>query len=510
MLLMSFVSKSCRLTLLHVPLVILLFLSGCTGIGSSSPSTSLKFPAQPVIRKFDLSARQGLRDRAGDFSAHGGGADTGIAVLPGEKVEIFASGSASTQPGVKHAGPEGMLTCPGSTMPEPSLPCYSVIYSIGVSGRASEVGRHIELNPATIGNLFLGINAPNLASNTGSFHIRVLVIPPGKFAGLWATPQDNFIIQGTSTTLSIQIFAQNATVTKAQFSVTAAGQAPATICEVIAKGKDTYSCVWDFRLNGNYLHNGRFTLGFVLKGSSNGWGSPEFAENPDGVLTGVARYVVSQPNGFYAGYAATDLASRTAAYQKVTGHWTVPKAHCTSGAVSLSAVWVGITSDASDRSLLAQLGTVSACDFGVPAYFMWWEMFPAPSVSLDQPLQPGDSVTASVTFQQGRFQLTIDNPNERVHFSTTHPGSVTDTSVAECIVEAPTIIDNPAASQGHVARLTNFGKVRILCQLNDHRPIADGPQDIIYQMNTQAGKAKATTSDLDAMGDTFSVYWHHS
>jgi len=140
---------------------------------------------------------------------------------------------------------------------------------------------------------------------------------------------------------------------------------------------------------------------------------------------------------------------------------------------------------------------------------MWWEMFPAPSVPLDQPLQPGDSITASVTFQQGRFQLSMDNPKEGVHFSTTHPGAITDTSVAECIVEAPTIIDNPATGQGHIARLTNFGKVRILCQLNDHRPIADGPQDIIYQMNTQAGNPKATTSGLDAAGSTFTVSWHH-
>src|SRR6266852_2387828 len=321
---MSFISKSCRLMLLHVLLVILLFLSGCTGIGSSTLSTSFTFPALPIIRKFDLSARQGLRDRAGDFSVHAGGADT---------------------------------------------------------------------------------------SNAGSFHIRVLVITPGKFAGLWNGLEDKFIVQGTSMTLSVQVFAQNATVEKVQFTVTVPGQAAVTVGETIASGEDTYTCVWDFRLNGNYLHNVQFTLGFSLNGSSNGWGSPESAVNPDGTRTGVARYGVTQPNGFYAGYAATDLARRTAAYQKVTGHWTVPKAHCTPGTISLAAVWVGITSDASDRSLLAQLGTVSRCDAGVPAYFMWWEMFPAPSVPLDQPLQPGDSITASVPFQKGRFQLTIDNPN---------------------------------------------------------------------------------------------------
>jgi len=507
---MSFISTSCRLILLHVLLVILLFLSGCTGIGSSTLTTSFKFPALPIMRKFDLSARQGLRDRAVDFSVHTGGADTGIAVLPGEKVEIFASGSASVQPGRKQAGPAGVPTCSGSIMPEPALPCYSVIYSIGVSGRAGEVGAHVEFNPATVGNLFLGINAPDLASNAGSFHMTILVIPPGKFAGLWNGLDDKFLIQGTSMILSVQVFAQNATVTKVQFTVKVAGQAAVTACESSASAENTYTCVWDFRLNGTYLHNGQFTLGFILNGSSNGWGSPESSVNPDGERTGAVRYVLTQPNGFYAGYAATDITRRTVAYQKVTGHWTVPKAHCTPGStISLVAVWVGITSDASDRSLLAQLGTVSGCDAGIPSYFMWWEMFPAPSVPLDQPVQPGDSITASVTFQQGMFQLTIDNPNEGVHFSTTHPGATTDTSVAECIVEAPTIIDDPATGRGHIARLTNFGKVRILCQLNDHRPIADGPQDIIYQMNTQGGNPKATTSGLDAAGSTFTVFWHH-
>src|SRR5260370_40447183 len=88
---MSFISKSCRLMLLHVLLVILLFLSGCTGIGSSTLSTSFTFPALPIIRKFDLSARQGLRDRAGDFSVQADGADSGNAVLPGYKVRICAS-----------------------------------------------------------------------------------------------------------------------------------------------------------------------------------------------------------------------------------------------------------------------------------------------------------------------------------------------------------------------------------------------------------------------------------
>jgi len=393
-------------------------------------------------------------------------------------------------------------------MPEPSLPCYSVIYSIGINGRAGEVGTHAGFNPTSVGNLFLGVNAPNLASNAGSFHITVLIVPSGTLAGLWAAPEDGFSIQGTTVKLSAYVFAQNAIIDDVQFTAAVPGQVPLSICTAFNSGENIYSCDWDVTLNGNPFHNGPVTLGFTLNGNTNSGSALSPAVNPDGVRIGVVRYVLTQTNDYYAGYAATNLA-QSVAYQKVTGHWRVPQAHCSPGENSLSSIWVGITSDATDQSLLAQLGTESDCQSGYPQYSMWWEMFPAPSVPLDLSLQAGDNVTATVTFNDGQFQLTIDDPKEGVHFSTTHPGKVTDTSVAECIVEAPTIIDDLATNKGHIAQLTDFGQVSVLCQLNNNEPIADGPQDILYQMQTKAGVLKAATSVLDQTGTTFTVQWHH-
>src|SRR6266851_504964 len=444
------INKPCRVILLHIPLVMLFFLSGCNeaSLGTSA-SIYLKIPTQPVIHKLDLSAQQGLRDLTSDFSVREPGADSGITLLPSEKVEIFASGSASVQPGGKQSGPGGISTCHEPAMPEPSLPCYSVIYSVGINGGAGEVGTHVGFNPAAVGNLFLGMNAPHLASNAGSFHITVLIIPSGTFTGLWIAPEDGFTVQGTTLKLSAYVFAQNATIDEVQFTMAVPGQALLSICNAFKSGEDIYTC-----------------------------------------------------------YAATNF-TRLAAYQKVTGRWTVPPAQCSPGEISASAIWVGMTSGASDQSLLAQLGTDSDCQAGTPLYFMWWEMFPAPSVPLDQPLQAGDTVTATVTFQQSEFQLSIDAPKERVHFSTTQAGRVSDTSIAECIVEAPTIIDDPATNTGHVAQLTNFGQVSILCQLNNNEPIADGPQDVLFQMQTNAGISKAVTSALDQAGTTFTVQWHH-
>jgi hypothetical protein len=506
---MGSINKPRCLIPLYLSLAILLLLSGCNGATSNTnASVYLKIPTQPALHKFDLSAQQGLRDIAGDFSVRERGADTGITVLPGEKVEIFASGSASVQPGGKQSGPEGIPTCFESAMPEPSLSCYSVIYSIGIAGRAGEVGTYTGFDPATIGNLFMGVNAPSLARDAGSFHITVLIIPSGTFAGLWAAPEDGFSIQGMSIKLSAYVFAQNAIIEDVQFTAARSGQAPVTICEAFKSSENIYSCNWDITLHGIPFHNGPVTLGFTLNGNSDIGGALAPAVNPDGIRHGVVRYVLTQSSNFYAGYAATDFA-RSVTYQKVTGRWTVPQAHCSPGESSLSAIWVGMTSDASDQSLLAQLGTDSDCQSGDPQYFMWWEVFPAPSVPLDLPLQVGDSVTATVTFQNGEFQLSIDDLKERVHFSTTHPGKVSDTSIAECILEAPTIIDDLAANKGHIAQLANFGQASILCQLNNNEPVADGPQDILYQMQTSAGVSKATTSALDQTGTTFTVQWHH-
>src|SRR5947209_1710821 len=158
---MNSINTSCRSMLRYMILVILLVLSGCSEATSEATSSiPLSIPKRPVIHTFDLSARQGLRDITGDFSVGTGGADTGITVLPGEKIEIFASGSASVQPGGQQSGPEGISPCQESAMPEPLLPCYSVIYSVGITGLAREVGTHTGFNPPDVANLLLAVNTP--------------------------------------------------------------------------------------------------------------------------------------------------------------------------------------------------------------------------------------------------------------------------------------------------------------------------------------------------------------
>jgi len=321
---MTSFKKPCRVMLLYIPLVMLFFLSGCDDTSSAiSTTVNLKLPAQALIHKFDLSARQGLRDLTADFSVRESGADTGMMLLPSEKVEIFVSGSASVEPGGKQSGPEGTSACNELAMPEPSLPCYSVIYSLGINGRAGEVGTHVGFDPSTIGNLFLGINAPHLAGNGGSYQVTVMVIPPETFTGLWVTPTNGFSVQGTTMRLCACLFAQNGIIDRVQFTMAVVTQAPVPICQAHNSGGDLYTCNWDIRLNGDPFHNGPVTLGFTLNGNSQGGAALAPAINPDGARQGAVTFVETQPNDIYAGYAATNFDAFTA-YQKVTGSWTVP------------------------------------------------------------------------------------------------------------------------------------------------------------------------------------------
>src|SRR5260370_32875816 len=106
------INKPCRLMLPSLALVTLL-LSGCSA-SSSGASTSIapKYPTQPLVHKFDLSARQELRDLPDDFSVGESGADTSILLLPNEKVEIFASCKAAAHLGGTPSEPHGTVTFP--------------------------------------------------------------------------------------------------------------------------------------------------------------------------------------------------------------------------------------------------------------------------------------------------------------------------------------------------------------------------------------------------------------
>src|SRR5262249_17782076 len=126
----------------------------------------------------------------------------------------------------------------------------------------------------------------------------------------------------------------------------------------------------------------------------------------------------------WSGYA---VVSRTGTVTYVLGSWTVPAVDPTStGAI---VAWVGI--DGAVNNMVEQIGTLSSNNSGfTPSYFAWYQMYPLPYHQLF-PVNPGDSMTASVTYQSGKlFALNITDNTSHVSQS----------------VQATTLVNAPRSS----------------------------------------------------------------
>src|SRR5947209_2194209 len=94
----------------------------------------------------------------------------------------------------------------------------------------------------------------------------------------------------------------------------------------------------------------------------------------------------------WSGYAVQAPAGSVTA---VYGSWMVPAV--TGKGTSYSSAWVGIDGFASRT--VEQIGTDSDLSAGQPVYYAWYEMYPHPAVSLSLKVQPGDTISASVTYE---------------------------------------------------------------------------------------------------------------
>jgi hypothetical protein len=206
----------------------------------------------------------------------------------------------------------------------------------------------------------------------------------------------------------------------------------------------------------------------------------------------------------WAGYAVSGGAGTVTA---VSGTWMVPKIVAGSSS-GYSSAWVGI--DGYNSNSVEQLGTDSDMVNGVPQYYAWWEMYPNPSYTItSMKIQPGDTISASVTYTSGGFVLYIADGSQT--FQTTQSSSSAQRSSAEWIQEAP-------SSYFGVLPLSDFGTINFS---NSQATISgttgqiDAPswssQSTAINMVTSRGALKASTSSLADSGNpttsSFSVTW---
>ncbi len=155
----------------------------------------------------------------------------------------------------------------------------------------------------------------------------------------------------------------------------------------------------------------------------------------------------------WSGYS---VETASGAVSAVSGSWKVPTV--TGTGTAYCAQWVGI--DGFTSTTVEQIGTESDVVYGQAQYSVWYEMYPAGSVTIStMNVKPGDAITASVVYNaattqypSGYFALTITDTTTTQTFSIDESASGAQRSSAEWIVEAP------SSSQG-LLPLANFGSV---------------------------------------------------
>lgn len=197
----------------------------------------------------------------------------------------------------------------------------------------------------------------------------------------------------------------------------------------------------------------------------------------------------------WSGYAATG-----GRFTSVSAGWTQPAVTCTAQN-TFSSFWVGLDGDGTQS--VEQTGTEADCSGGAAAYSGWFEMFPNAPVFYNNPVKPGDAMSASVTTSgSGSFTLTLTDNTQGWNQVTTQTSATAQLGSAEVIAEAP-------STAAGVEPLSNFGTVSFANATADGAPIGGNASLSALTMVSAAGVTEATPSALTG-GNAFSVTWDSS
>jgi len=151
---------------------------------------------------------------------------------------------------------------------------------------------------------------------------------------------------------------------------------------------------------------------------------------------------------------------KTSGFTQVSASWVVPAAtQHTRGEAEYSSTWVGIgggcidTSCTATDSTLIQAGSESDVDAkGNPSYSVWWEIIPAPGITIDTPVHAGDTVAVDIR-QVVPAVWTITVKVNGTTFTQTIPYPST-LSTVEWIEETPVVIGTDGTGVAAMPDLT--------------------------------------------------------
>jgi hypothetical protein len=198
----------------------------------------------------------------------------------------------------------------------------------------------------------------------------------------------------------------------------------------------------------------------------------------------------------WSGYSATG-----GTFTSVTGTWTVPQftADSPTGA---DATWVGI--GGVDSRDLIQAGTQqTVARTGATQYEAWVETLPQASHPVQLTINPGDSVTVSVTQQQPPDQWSVSFKND----TTGQTYQVTERYTSS-LSSAEWVEEAPSGGRGRQIPLDNFGAVNF----SNAAAVKDGKTITLAEASAQpitmvgrGGQPLAKPSSVGADGASFTV-----
>jgi hypothetical protein len=165
---------------------------------------------------------------------------------------------------------------------------------------------------------------------------------------------------------------------------------------------------------------------------------------------------------------------------------------------TFSSFWVGLDGDGT--ATVEQTGTEADCDGGTPSYQGWFEMFPNAPVFFDNPVQPGDAMSASVVAAGGGvFTLTLTDSTQGWTQTTNQTSDTAQLASAEVIAEAP------SDGTGAVLPLSNFGTVNFADATADNTAFGNENPSALTMVSA-SNVTEATPSALTG-GNAFTVTW---
>jgi Peptidase A4 family len=223
--------------------------------------------------------------------------------------------------------------------------------------------------------------------------------------------------------------------------------------------------------------------------------APSWSSAPSPQEQRAAPNAAAMTSQNWAGYAA---AGNPGTFTSVSASWTEPAVTCTA-ASTFASFWAGLDGDGT--TTVEQTGTEADCAAGATSYQGWFEMFPASPVFYDNPVMPGDAISASVVAHGGgAFTLTLKDSTQGWTRTTNQTSGTAQLGSAEVITEAP--------SDQTVLPLSNFGTVNFTDATADDSAIGNENPSALTMVSAD-DVTEAAPSALTG-GNAFAVTWDSS